>query len=106
MTTSGSREADDKRGALEAVERILNRGGEAEDVLAAVVAALHARFSYVSIRCPGNRFEAGREADGVVVPVELEERTIGELELSTDDGTFARRVATLVSAQLDNVRPT
>jgi hypothetical protein len=38
-----SRDAIDYRGALEAVERILNRGGDAEDVLRGVLEALGAR---------------------------------------------------------------
>ncbi len=33
-------------GALEAVDRILNRGGDADDVLRQVVAALHERAGY------------------------------------------------------------
>ena len=37
-------------GALEAVERVLNRGGEADDVLRQVVATLHERLGrYVRI---------------------------------------------------------
>lgn len=35
-------------GALEAIDRILNRGGEAEDVLRAVVDVLHDRFDHYS----------------------------------------------------------
>jgi len=38
----------DYRGALEAVDRILNRGGEADDVLRAVVELLHDRFEHYS----------------------------------------------------------
>jgi hypothetical protein len=38
-----SRDAIDYRGAPEAVERILNRGGDAEDVLRGVLEALGAR---------------------------------------------------------------
>ena len=44
--------ADTYRGALEAVERILNRGGDADDVLRRVVEALHDRcrhYSWVGI---------------------------------------------------------
>ncbi len=90
------------RGALEAVERILNRGGEADDVLRAVVAALHERFSYVAIRFrEEDRLvegpSAGREADRVIVPVEFQGLAVAELELSIDDSAFAQRVATLIS---------
>lgn len=38
--------ADELRGALEAVDRVLNRGGEADDVLREVVAILHERAGY------------------------------------------------------------
>ena len=36
------------RGALEAVDRIVNRGGDADDVLRAVVELLHDRFDHYS----------------------------------------------------------
>jgi L-methionine (R)-S-oxide reductase len=36
------------RGALEAVERILNRGGDADDVLRAITELLHDRFDHYS----------------------------------------------------------
>jgi L-methionine (R)-S-oxide reductase len=39
---------DTYRGALEAVDRIVNRGGEADDVLRAVVELLHDRFRHYS----------------------------------------------------------
>lgn len=39
---------DAHRGALEAVERILNRGGDADDVLRAVVEILHDRLAHYS----------------------------------------------------------
>lgn len=40
--------ADSYRGALEAVDRILNRGGDADDLLRAVVELLHDRFPHYS----------------------------------------------------------
>ena len=40
--------SDAHRGALEAIERILNRGGEADDVLRAVVSTLRARLPHYS----------------------------------------------------------
>jgi L-methionine (R)-S-oxide reductase len=40
--------ADARRAALEAVDRIVNRGGEADDVLRAVVDVLHDRFPHYS----------------------------------------------------------
>jgi len=40
--------ADDYRGALEAVERVLNREGEADEVLRQTVEILHDRFEHYS----------------------------------------------------------
>jgi L-methionine (R)-S-oxide reductase len=40
--------ADALRGALDAVEQILNRGGDADDVLRQVVEVLHDRFAHYS----------------------------------------------------------
>jgi hypothetical protein len=93
----------DHRGALEAVERILNRGGEAEGVVQAVLEALNAR----GVPCAKLRLAAdgrwvdgptvGRQAEGVVSPVVFEGREIGSLELSTGDSAFVERVAVLIS---------
>jgi L-methionine (R)-S-oxide reductase len=41
-------DADSYRGALEAVDRLVNRGGEADDLLRSVVEALHDRFAHYS----------------------------------------------------------
>jgi hypothetical protein len=71
---------DAQRGALEAVERILNRGGEPEQVLRDVHAALAERLS--------------RESQAL---------SVEELERSTGDAEFARRVITLVSPYLDKL---
>jgi hypothetical protein len=51
-------------GALEAVERILNRGGDPEEVVGAVIAALHERaFAWVGvIRRDGDDLSVGPEA--------------------------------------------
>jgi hypothetical protein len=38
---------DSHRGAIEAVERLLNRGGDADDVLRAVVRTLHERLPHL-----------------------------------------------------------
>jgi L-methionine (R)-S-oxide reductase len=40
--------ADSYRGGLEAVDRLVNRGGEADDVLRSVVEVLHDRFAHYS----------------------------------------------------------
>jgi hypothetical protein len=85
-------------GALEAVERILNRGGESDEVLRAVVIALHERFPYVEISLvDGNRFAAGSPGDAVTEPVEFEGSRVAEFALATDDEALVRRVATIIS---------
>jgi hypothetical protein len=91
-------------GALEAVDRILNRGGDADDILHSVLAALHERvFSWVAV--------AGREvgerpaAPPLRTPVLWQGRQVGELQAvprdpSVDDRALLERVALLISAQL------
>jgi hypothetical protein len=96
-------------GALEAVDRILDRGGDADDVLRAVVAALHERAGYPWV---GIRFvEQSRLVLGPQVGVPAEERRTsvpvmwqGErvAELAVDDAPeedrkFLERVALLVA---------
>jgi len=49
-------------GALEAVERVLNRGGEAEDVLTAVAAILGSRLGR-EVRVSADGFEVAGELD-------------------------------------------
>ena len=93
---------DERRGALDAVERVLNRGGDADEVLRGVVGVLHERFAYVAIRfVERNRLvdgpSAGDKADGIAAPVEFRGTHVAELEVATDDSTFVRRVATLIS---------
>ena len=90
--------------ALEAIDRILNRGGEADDVLRAVLTALQERgVAYAAIRfveqgelVAGPSIGGPRE--GVVTPVVYDGERVGELELAVDDVAFAERVATLISA--------
>jgi hypothetical protein len=102
--------ADTYRGALAAVERILNRGGDADDVLRGVVATLHERvphFAWVGIAfMEDGQLQLGPEA-GSGAGVELralvtfEGAPVAELLVrrtgSADDGPFLERVATLVS---------
>jgi putative methionine-R-sulfoxide reductase with GAF domain len=103
---------DVRRGALEAVERILNRGGDADDVLRAAVAVLYERLgcSWVAIAfVEGDELVIGPSqgraaAESTAVPVVYEGRRIAELRLapaSPDDDeerVFLERVAVLVSA--------
>jgi hypothetical protein len=80
----------DTRGALEAVERILNRGGEPEDVLRDVLEALHQRgVPYAAVRLGDEQLTVGLPGRGL---------TSGPLTVATDDRAFVERVATLISA--------
>jgi hypothetical protein len=96
--------ADERRGALEAVDRLVNVGGEADEVLRKVLAALHARgIDYAAIRFveEGTLVDGPSVGNGVVataVPVVFQGRPVGELQLSVQDQELALRVATLVSA--------
>jgi putative methionine-R-sulfoxide reductase with GAF domain len=99
------------RDALESVERILERGGDADDVLRGVVAAIEERvphFAWVGIAfMEEGRLELGPEAgdgdgeelravvtfDGVPVAELVVKRT----EPADDDQPFLDRVATRVS---------
>ena len=91
-------------GALEAVDRILDRGGDADDVLRDVLAALHERgVPYAAIRFveEGELVDGptvGEPTQGLVTPVVYEGKRVGELELAVDDEAFAERVAVLISA--------
>jgi hypothetical protein len=95
-----------RTGALDAVERIVNRGGEADDVLRQVVDVLSGVYSYVSlwfveedglVQGP----LAGEAADGGRYPIAFQGAKVAELEVAgadDDDRAFLERVATLVSA--------
>jgi hypothetical protein len=97
----------DRRGALESVERILNRGGEADDVLRAVVAVLRqrtGRFCRISFvegeeLVPGPA--AGDEVEAAAFPIAWQGRRVAELEVGGDldapDRALFERVAVLVS---------
>ena len=102
--------ADVYRGALAAVERILNRGGDADDVLRGVVGAIHERvphFVWVGIAfMEDGRLvlgpEAGRgDGDELRALVTFEGAPVAELVVrrsaAGDDEPFLERVATLVS---------
>jgi hypothetical protein len=102
--------ADAYRGAIEAVERILNRGGDADDVLRSVVATVQERvphFTRVGIAfMEDGRLQLGPEAgtgDGEEVRalVTFEGAPVAELVVhgteAADDGPFLARVATLIS---------
>jgi hypothetical protein len=89
-------------GALEAVERILNRGGDADEVLRQVVDVLHERTSsWVAIAFDSDvRASAGGEKpeDHQRHPIVWQGRTIAELWTSSEaDPTLCARVAVIVS---------
>jgi L-methionine (R)-S-oxide reductase len=95
--------------ALEAIDRILDRGGDADDVLREVVAALHTEGGY---RWAGIFFVedgalvlgpyAGEpdESNRTTVPVAWQGERIAELAIDDapeEDRTFLERVAALVA---------
>jgi hypothetical protein len=94
-------------GALEAIERVLNRGGEADDVLRQVVAILHERLGhYIRISfveaddlLPGPA--EGGETATTAFPIAFQGRRVAELEaggqLTEPDRALLERVAILVS---------
>jgi len=101
----------DYRGALEAVERILNRGGDAEDVLRAVLEALSSRgISFARVQLAGSDgltdgFAVGEHREGIAAPVVYGGSEIGSLELAAHDRAFVERVATLISHEVARLEP-
>jgi hypothetical protein len=94
-------------GALEAVERVLNRGGEADEVLRQVISILHERlgrfvrisFVEAGVLVPGPA--AGEKEETMPFPVSFQGQRVADLEaggnLSPEDEDLFRRVATLVA---------
>ena len=101
MTTEHQRS-----GALDAVDRIVNRGGDADDVLRQVVDVLSRLYPYVSIWFVEEEQLvqgplAGRATDAERYPIAFQGAKVAELEVgdaAEDDRAFLERVATLVSA--------
>jgi hypothetical protein len=89
---------------IEAIDRIVNRGGDADDVLRDVVAALSQQYEWVGIYLvEGDNLVLG-PSHGTVpgkdtrVPVVYEGRRVGELSVSDDhDRASLERVAVLIS---------
>ena len=103
------------RGALEALDRILNRGGTAEDVLRAVVDLLHDRIEHYGwvaiVFAEGDGLALGPSRGRAVgteaaVPIRYGGRAVARLVVRTpaggrvgdEDTAFLERVALLVSA--------
>jgi hypothetical protein len=95
-----------RTGALDAVERIVNRSGDADDVLRQVVDVLSRLYPYVSIWFVEEKQLvqgplAGRATDAERYPIAFQGTKVAELEVgdaAEDDRAFLERVATLVSA--------
>jgi hypothetical protein len=93
----------DPRAALDAVEAILGQGGDADEVLRAVLAALHEQgIPHAAVRFVENDElvdgpSIGYEMEALCVPVLYEGTRVGELSLTTGDTAFAEHVATLIS---------
>ena len=96
-------------GALEAIDRILNRGGDADDVLRQVVTALHEKAGYpwagiffaeASDLVLGPEAGEPDEAQRTRIPVVWQTNRVAELAVDRappEDRPFLERVAVLVS---------
>jgi hypothetical protein len=92
-------------GVLEAVDRILNRGGDPDDVLRQVVEAVHRVYPYVAIAfVEGGELVVGPEAGTVpnatdAFPISFQGSEVAELRVggAPVDRAFLQRVATVVS---------
>lgn len=97
-----------QNGALEAIGRVLNRGGDADDVLRAVVSILHERlgqFVRISFAEEGSLVPgpaAGEETTVTSYPIEWAGRRVAELEVGGDadaeERALLEHVAVLVAA--------
>jgi hypothetical protein len=95
-----------RTGALDAVDRIVNRSGDADDVLRQVVDVLSRLYPYVSIWFVEEEQLvqgplAGSATDAERYPIAFQGTTVAELEVggaADDDRALLERVATLVSA--------
>jgi hypothetical protein len=85
------------------IEEILERGGDADEVLRSVLSALHeGGIRYAAIRFVENGGlvdgpSVGAPTDALTVPVRYEGGTVGELVLATDEAAFAARIAELIA---------
>jgi hypothetical protein len=94
-----------RRGALDALDGILNRGGDADDVLREVVDALAPLYYAVAIEfVEGDDLLAGpsrgEPRGGAALPIRFEGVEVARLIATPaheDDAGFLERVATLVS---------
>jgi hypothetical protein len=91
-------------GDLEAVDRILNRGGDADDVLLQVVAVVHRTYPYAAIAFVEKDElvvgpEAGEPLEAETFPISFQGAKVGELRAggAPPNRTFLERVALLIS---------
>jgi hypothetical protein len=85
----------ERNGALEAIDRIVNRGGEADEVLDETLTVLRRLYPYATIR-----FDDDHEEGTVRYPIDFEGTRVAELEVAgtaPGDTLFLERVATLIS---------
>jgi hypothetical protein len=96
-------------GALEAIERILNRGDDADEVLREVVAVLHRDYSWVGISFVeegelvlGPAQGEPSTADRTAIPISYQNNIVAEVvviadELNAEDQAFLEHVAQLIA---------
>jgi hypothetical protein len=93
-------------GTLEAIDRILNRGGDVDNVLRNVLSVMHERgIPWAAIRFAEEGVlvdgpSVGARTGALAVPVVYEGKRVGELEAAVDDRAFLERVAILISAHV------
>jgi hypothetical protein len=97
---------DRHRGALEAIDRILNRGGDADDVLRAVLEVLHRLYPFVAIAFVENGAKVGGPSLGdrpdawETWPIAFNGMRVAVLEVagtSEAERPFLERVALVIS---------
>ena len=95
-------------GALEAIDRILSRSGDADEVLRDVVAVLHDGYPWVGISFVEEGelvlgpAQGEQTAEPTRIPISYENNVVAELgvvsgELGTEGRAFLERVALLIS---------
>ena len=92
--------------ALEAIERILDRGGDADEVLREVVAVLHRDYSWVGISfVEGGELVLGpalgeQTVEPTRIPISYENNVVAELGVIADeiDRASLERVAVLIAS--------
>ena len=93
----------DAQEAIGAIERIVAGGGDADEVLRAVLEALHVRgVPYAAVRFVENGVlvdgpSVGAGADATTVPVLYDGSRVGELGVAVEDAALAERLATLIA---------